>query len=426
MEPNERWKLIGQLVGNFAKLQTLAGYPIFVQERVQTQVAIEARPGAQWDQLRVTDGPRYTGQVKRLTTASKSKMEESLRESSKACKTAAAVLAKWIRDTHRTLLKLELWCDGLKQEVRSHQKGAQNLTAVVVDHEDRAERLEKIVLQQGLALVELRAKYEGRIKPGARVDLLTKGSTELAKVGRTIGRKSSSEAKRATGDLAPSESRQPSSKRSGGVGSRPSRISATETDIRIRDILKRLNGQTQGLDQRRSKGVSVSLVADTVVDDSGKVEAVPRTATKSEAPATKVTAKRKAVGQPEGGADGGGRIREIEKGKAAKLLLEVADPPRNVPGGKDYGAEAGKRHRETKDPRKNRMPGGAIQPTNSEAGQPVRHSGHAGRASSHGLGQGRVKSPTRGQEAAGNLVASQKQTGGGLFKQALPPKGSEQ
>ena len=124
--------------------------------------------------------------------------------------------------------------------------------------------------------------------------------------------------------------------------------------------------------------------------------------------------------------DGGGRIREIEKGKAAKLLLEVADPPQTVPGGKDYGAEAGKGHRETKDPRKTRVPGGAIQLTNSEAGQPVRHSGHASRASSHGLGQGRVKSPTRGQEAAGNLVTSQKQTGGGLFKQALPPKGSEQ
>ena len=80
---------------------------------------------------------------------SRSKMEESLRESSKACKTAAAVLAKWIRDTHRTLLKLEPRCEGLKQEVRSQQKGAQNLTVVVVDHEDRVELLEKIVLRQG-------------------------------------------------------------------------------------------------------------------------------------------------------------------------------------------------------------------------------------------------------------------------------------
>ena len=93
VEPNGRWKLIGRMVGSFAKLQTLAGDPIFVQERVQTQVAARERPESQWDQSRFAEGSRYTSQVRRLTITSRSKMEESLRKSSKACKTAAAVIA---------------------------------------------------------------------------------------------------------------------------------------------------------------------------------------------------------------------------------------------------------------------------------------------------------------------------------------------
>ena len=63
-------------------------------ERVQTQVATRERPESQWNQSRITDGSRYTGQVKSLSSVGRSKMEESLRKSFKACKAAAAVTAE--------------------------------------------------------------------------------------------------------------------------------------------------------------------------------------------------------------------------------------------------------------------------------------------------------------------------------------------
>ena len=65
-------------------------------ERVQTQVATREQPESQWNQSRFADGSRYTGQVRRLSSVSRSKMEESLRKLSKACKAAAAVTAEWI------------------------------------------------------------------------------------------------------------------------------------------------------------------------------------------------------------------------------------------------------------------------------------------------------------------------------------------
>ena len=82
------------MVGSSAKLQTSAEDLILVQERVQTQVTAMEQPEAQWDQSRFTKGSGYTGQVRRSTGMNRSRMEELLRESSKACKIAAAVIVE--------------------------------------------------------------------------------------------------------------------------------------------------------------------------------------------------------------------------------------------------------------------------------------------------------------------------------------------
>ena len=152
------------------------------QNKVQTQVAARERPESQWDQSRFAEGSRYTGKVRGLTIVSRSKMEESLRKSSKACKVAAAVIAEWIRDTQRSLQKQELWRESLEQEVRNQQERIRNLAGVVVDHKDRLQLLKRVVLQEGRALVELRAKYEGRTQPKIRVNLPDKKSIKPIKL----------------------------------------------------------------------------------------------------------------------------------------------------------------------------------------------------------------------------------------------------
>ena len=86
----------------------------------------------------------------------------------------------------------------------------------------------------------------------------------------------------------------------------------------------------------------------------------------------------------------------------------------------------GKRSRETKEPSQVRVSGGAIQLTDPGAGQPVRHSGHSIGASNHSQGQGSVKLQARVQEAAGDSDTKLRRAEGGLFKQTLPPKKSEQ
>ena len=120
-----------------------------------------------------------------------------------------------------------------------------------------------------------------------------------------------------------------------------------------------------------SKGVSVSLVADTLVTSLGKAEGalwtnsskIARTSTKSESTTTKVTVKRKAAEQPEGEVGCGGHIRKPGGGKAAKLLLKVGASLQTIPGGEGCKIEAGKRSRETKELSQVLVSGGAIQLT---------------------------------------------------------------
>ena len=90
--------------------------------------------------------------------------------------------------------------------MRSQQEGVQNLAVVVVDHKDRLQLLEKIVLRQGRALVELRAKYEGGTKPKIRANPPAKKPTELAKVEKTTLRKDSFRTESAVGDSVSSKS----------------------------------------------------------------------------------------------------------------------------------------------------------------------------------------------------------------------------
>ena len=217
------------------------------------------------------------------------------------------------------------------------------------------------------------------------------------------------------------------------MGKGPGTTSAANTDLRIRSLLETLDGQIQELGQRKDKGLSVSFVADTPGTGSGKAEGAQRTSlskiaqtsTKGESTTKGVAAKRKATGQLEREVGCGGQIREPGGGKAAKLLLKVGTSPQAIPVGKGYWTEAGKRSRETKELSQVRRLGGAIQQTDPGAGQPLRHSGHASKASSHSRRQGNVKPPVRGQGVAGSVDTSAKRTEGGSFKQILPPR-SEQ
>ena len=70
----------------------------------------------------------------------KSKMEELLKNLSKACKAAAAVTSEWIRDTHRSLQKQELRWECLKLVVRGQQKEVQNLA---VEGQGRKQKYDK-------------------------------------------------------------------------------------------------------------------------------------------------------------------------------------------------------------------------------------------------------------------------------------------
>ena len=154
-------------------------------KRVQTQVAIRERPGSQWNQSRITDGSRYTGQAKNGSNVSRAKMEDALRKSSKACKAAAAVTAEWIRDTHRSLQRQELRWEGLDQEVRSQRKEVRNLAEDAKDreqgYEKRLQLLEDLVLQQGRALSELKVKYEDESRLRRQASLAATRSAELFK-----------------------------------------------------------------------------------------------------------------------------------------------------------------------------------------------------------------------------------------------------
>ena len=84
--------------------------------------------------------------------------------------------------------------------MRSQQEGVRNLAVVVVDHEDRLQLLEKIVLRQGRALVELRAKYEGGTQPKIRANPPDKKPIEPTKVEKTTSRKDSSSTESAVGE----------------------------------------------------------------------------------------------------------------------------------------------------------------------------------------------------------------------------------
>ena len=101
----------------------------------------------------------------------------------------------WIRDTHHPLQKQEFRWECLRQEVREQKKEVQNF---VMEgqcirqnhdrHEERLQQLEKLVSQQGLALVELRTKYENEFKRGRLGDVSTRGSEGKSPLPRVIQR----------------------------------------------------------------------------------------------------------------------------------------------------------------------------------------------------------------------------------------------
>ena len=412
------------MVGSSAKLQTSAEDLIPVQERVQTQVTARERPEAQWDQSGFAKGSGYIGQVRRSTGMNRSRMEESLRESSKACKIAAAVIAEWIRDTQRSLQKQRLWRDSIEQEVRNQQERIRNLAGVVVDHEDRLQLLKRVVRQEGRALVELKAKHGGRAQSQPRANLSDERPRDPIKVEKITPRKDSSSIEGAVGESLSAKGRQPSRRNSSEVGRGPGTTSAANTDPRIRGLLDILDGQIHELGQRKDKKLSVSFAADTSDTGSGKVEGaqrtslskLPQTPTKGESITKGAAVKRKATEPLEGEAKRDSQTREPGGGKAARLLLKAGTSLQALPVGKSYWTEAGKKSRETKKPGQVRRLGGAIQQADPGAGQPPRHSEHVSKASSHSRRPRSVKSPIRGQEVAGSVDTSAKRAEGGSFK----------
>ena len=94
-------------------------------------------------------------------------MEGLLRDSSRACKEAAAVATVWVRDTHHSLQKQEFRWEWLRQEVREQKREVQDLVVegrcMQQNHdkyEERLKQLEKLVSQLEQALAELGKKCE--------------------------------------------------------------------------------------------------------------------------------------------------------------------------------------------------------------------------------------------------------------------------
>ena len=90
-----------------------------------------------------------------------------LRNSSKACKEAAAVTTVWVRNTHQSLQRQEFRWEWVRQEVREQKTEIQ---ALMVDtrclqnnqskYEERLKQLEELVCKQERALVEQGRKWE--------------------------------------------------------------------------------------------------------------------------------------------------------------------------------------------------------------------------------------------------------------------------
>ena len=241
-----------------------------------------------------------------------------MKNSSKACKAAAAVTSEWIRDTHRSLQKQELRWECLKQEVRGQQKEVQNLVVEGQDrkqehdkHEERLQLLENLVLQQGRALAELRAKCESGSRTRRQANPTVRKPTELFKAGKPTLLRDILKARSAIGGPVPGRIQHPPGKGSAEARKGPSSTSVTsqsEADIRARSLLKRLSDKVNGPDQRKRKVVSVSVVAGTPSTGPRKAKEAPGTSPSkaTQTPAKdgqtikKVAVKRKSAGQIEG------------------------------------------------------------------------------------------------------------------------------
>ena len=95
------------------------------------------------------------------------KMEGLLKDSSRACKEAAAVTTVWVHNTHHSLQKQEFRGEWLRQEVKEQKKEVQTLTVegrcIQRNHdryEERLKQLEKLVCKQEQALVELGRRWD--------------------------------------------------------------------------------------------------------------------------------------------------------------------------------------------------------------------------------------------------------------------------
>ena len=90
-----------------------------------------------------------------------------LKNSSKACKEAAAVTTVWVRNTHQSLQRQEFRWEWVRQEVRDQKTEIQTL---MVDarclqnnqskYEERLKQLEGLVCKQERALVEQGRRWE--------------------------------------------------------------------------------------------------------------------------------------------------------------------------------------------------------------------------------------------------------------------------
>ena len=373
------------------------------------------RPGSQWNQLRITNGSRYTGQAKSVLNVSRSKMEDSLRKSAKACKAAAAVTAEWIRDTHRSLQRQELRWEGLEQEVRSQRKEVRNLAEDAKDreqgYEKRLQLLEDLVLQQGRALGELKVKYENESRLRRQASLAAARSTELFKPNKPTLLRDVLKIRSAIGESVPDRVRRPLGKVPAGVQKGSGSASVANqlgADIGAENLLERVSDQVYRSGQGIGKGVSVSVVMDMTTEGYAKDVGAPRnnpletsrTPTKVGPTVKKVAVKRRSEGKLDGEIGCSGRTRKLGGGKTAKLLPIVGASLQTIPGGEGGKTETGEGTQETKELNLALVPSGILQLTDSGAIQPVKHSGHPVGASSLKQAQKGAGLQARGQEAA--------------------------
>ena len=85
----------------------------------------------QWHQSGLADGSNITGLgwTDYLGVDKDSaRMEGLLKDSSRACKEAAAVTTVWVHNTHHSLQRQEFRWEWLRQEVREQKKEVQTLT----------------------------------------------------------------------------------------------------------------------------------------------------------------------------------------------------------------------------------------------------------------------------------------------------------